>query len=95
MSASRGAVLTPLPNRSATRSASTAGQPGTSAMNGFTTLDSPYPSAMSGRLRRRRSESRPDATLTSEAVASASDSIRPIALTGACSTFARKSGSTG
>jgi hypothetical protein len=40
MSASRGAVRTPLPNLSATRSARTAGQPGTTASSGLTTLES-------------------------------------------------------
>lgn len=58
-------------------------------------LNTTYMSGITAGAGPMRSESQPEPTFMNAAVASASDSMSPIAATGAPSTLARKSGSTG
>ena len=90
--ASRGAVRTPLPNRSATRTPST--QPQALAMyrKGLAMVEMAYPSTVSPLRWPSLSERAPEYIFIRLAVVSAKPSIRPMMAVVAPSTLARKSG---
>ncbi len=76
--ASRGAVLTPLPNRSTNREPSTIPHPPARANNGRLSVDTLYPKTMRGLRFPSLSLSQPAPILSRLAVVSAMPSMRPM-----------------
>ncbi len=85
----------PLPIRSENRIASTCIQFAASPTSGRASAASEYPTRMSGLRRRARSDHAPESIFMSEAVASATPSIRPSAAGPAFRLRVRKSGRSG
>ncbi len=89
ISASRGAPRMPFPIRSAMRAPTIQPSDGASGKTGLVSAASPYPSTTSALRRRKKSERKPENTLTISAVASANPSRRPIVSVLAPSSSAR------
>ena len=92
ISASRGAVRTPFPIRSATRTPSTQPQALAKYRNGFVNAERAYPTTANGLRLPKRSESAPKRIFNKLAVVSAMPSIKPMTAVRTPRMLARKNG---
>ena len=95
ISASRGGVRSPFPNRSTTRRPMTCHAAPVTAMTGRTTTAMKYPSTIIGPRKRARSARRPAPSFTNAAANSAAPSSAPSACAPPPSTPVTNAGSNG